>query len=206
MLGARAKAVVVAMLLLFAIALPPASKGEPLQAEQPARRRASSNGTAPAPGARPRFLLFTRAFNDAPYIEFVVDYYDALGFDRIILLDTARHRLDVASPEKLSVVHVPNHADRLLVEYLHLVTAAEAEWFFTVDSDELLLLNAPTIGAYVDAVERQHGRMDLLCARADTLRPSRPRTLARPAAGLAHPPACAVRACRCVPRAQTSAG
>ena len=125
-----------------------------------------TTGVRASTAATPRFLLFTRAHHDAPFVEFFVDYYDALGFDRILLLDTGNHSLlNVARPEKLELHHVPNHADGLLAEYLHLALAARAEWFFTVDADEFLVLDAPSIGAFVDRVEAAHGRVDMFYFR-----------------------------------------
>ncbi|KAG8463909.1 hypothetical protein KFE25_000077 [Diacronema lutheri] len=115
-----------------------------------------------------RFVLFSRVFEDGPYSAFFVDYHLALGFDTIILLDARRGgqpRVSFAQPHRVHVHRVRNAGNDLLAEHFALVVASRAEWVFVADSDEFLLVDEPTIGAYVDRVERAHGPIDVFSFR-----------------------------------------
>jgi hypothetical protein len=102
-------------------------------------------------------------FEDAPFIGAFIDYYLALGFDRIIVLDS--RGLSIQSTEKVRVHRVPNLGNDLYAKYFDLVRESRAEWVFTCDSDEFLLINAPSIGSFIDRIELEHGRTDLFYFR-----------------------------------------
>jgi hypothetical protein len=116
----------------------------------------------------PTFVVYVRVFADAPYIEAFFNHYLALGFDKIIALDViGQVRTDgVSHPERVQVVRVPqNLGNDLYKEHWHLVKESGARWVLTVDTDEFLLIDAPSIGAFVARIERKHGEMVLFYFR-----------------------------------------
>jgi hypothetical protein len=109
----------------------------------------------------PTFVVYVCVFADAPYIEAFFNHYLALGFDRVVTLDIIDQvRTDsVSHPERVEVVLVPqNLGNNLYKEHWHYVKALGATWVLTVDTDEFLLIGAPSIGAFVEHIERKHGR------------------------------------------------
>ncbi|KAJ1638088.1 hypothetical protein T492DRAFT_858880 [Pavlovales sp. CCMP2436] len=127
--------------------------------------------------AYPRFALFTRVFEpDAPFLNFFLDWYLALGFDVLIVLDASQPGADThaRTRDRVAVHRVENSGNGMFAEHFHLVVETGAEWVLSIDSDEFLLLDVPTVGGFVDRVQRGRGPVDLFYFRwalADLMRP-----------------------------------
>jgi hypothetical protein len=129
-------------------------------------RTATTLVTTPSEGqAGVRFIALVRAHSAEPtFLSGWVEWYLALGFDRLIVLDTnalGRSRLllrEPSAPERVQIVPCPDKGDATfpyVSRYLTLLPGAE--WVLVCDVDEYLLLDRPTIAQYVHAIEAQYG-------------------------------------------------
>jgi hypothetical protein len=121
-----------------------------------------ASGVRPA-SPLPRFIVFTRASKEAPYLRFFVEWYVGLGFDRIVVLvQTKTQRglyLETANHPSVQLIWADKQTppDALLRMHQELVLGINPEaWVLQVDIDELLLIDEPSIGAFVDARARHH--------------------------------------------------
>ncbi|KAG8465042.1 hypothetical protein KFE25_012405 [Diacronema lutheri] len=122
------------------------------------------------PPADPRFAVVTRAYLDAPYLGYQVEWYRALGFGRFVIINTERPS-DVGTVaqrwDPAFVVVIRSGArerqglNGLYQRHARAITGTTAEWVLVVDSDEFLLCDAPSIAEHVARVERRVGRLDV---------------------------------------------
>jgi hypothetical protein len=115
---------------------------------------------------RSRFVVLTRAYEpELPYYEAWLNHHLALGFDSILLLDMTRAGLGemcVSDPARVFVHRSTMRTADIALQGAGrgIISSRAAEWVLVADIDEYLLLNRPSIGAYVEAVEATHGRVD----------------------------------------------
>ncbi len=67
--------------------------------------------------------VYTRCFIENPYMDFFIEHYIKLGFDKIIILkcDTFEYKCPIEYEKQVYIHKVPNFGDRLLGAYYHLV-------------------------------------------------------------------------------------
>jgi hypothetical protein len=124
---------------------------------------ASAGESAKPASAPPRFIVYTRASKEAPYLSFFVEWYVGLGFDRIVvLMQTGMPKgsyLKVANHPSVQLIWADKRMfpDALLPTYQEHVLGLNPEaWVLLVDIDEFLALDEPSIGAFVDARASHH--------------------------------------------------
>lgn len=87
--------------------------------------------------------VYTRAFYETPYLDFFIEHYCNLGFDKIIILKS--DDFDYNIPEKykkyVNIHKIKNLENRSLSLYDNLVKKSGCDWALCIDVDELLLLN-----------------------------------------------------------------
>ncbi len=102
-----------------------------------------------------KFCLFTRSFQENPYLDFFISYYIKLGFHQIIILKSDDFPYQVAQKytEYVTIVKVLNLANKLLPKYDYLLKKMHADWTLVVDVDEFLILpkSYTSIGSYVNS-------------------------------------------------------
>lgn len=102
-----------------------------------------------------KFCLFTRSFQENPYLDFFISYYVKLGFHQIILLksDEFPYQVPQKYVEYVTIVKVLNLANKLLPKYDYLLKKTRADWTLVVDVDEFLILPKAytSIGSYVNS-------------------------------------------------------
>lgn len=89
-----------------------------------------------------KFCLFVRMYNDEPFIDFFIEYYLQLGFDKIIILNSSNN--GYTNLNKQVIIHkIPfEHPIKLFMNYIHLVESCSfCNWVLPVDTDEFLILN-----------------------------------------------------------------
>ena len=89
------------------------------------------------------YCIFTRAFNETPYLSFFIEHYVKLGFDKIIILKCDMFKFTIPEKYKSNVIihQVKNLGNKLLSTYSHLIIKKNYEWILIIDVDEILLLN-----------------------------------------------------------------
>ena len=87
--------------------------------------------------------IYTRVFLDSPYINFFIEHYIKLGFDKIIILkaDDYHYKFDLKYKSHIEVHEVKNSGDNMLSEHDYLIKNTGFDWVLSVDSDEFLLLH-----------------------------------------------------------------
>lgn len=85
--------------------------------------------------------VYTRAFLETPYLNFFIEHYYNLGFDKIIILkaDDLEYNLPVEYINFVEIHQVINIGNDLLPKYDYLVN--DYDWIISIDVDEILLLN-----------------------------------------------------------------
>ena len=87
--------------------------------------------------------VYTRAFMETPYLDFFIEHYCNLGFNKIIILKSDEFYFECYDKYKSRVdIHsVKNLENRLLSLYDKLLKKSDYDWALCVDIDEFLLLN-----------------------------------------------------------------
>lgn len=87
--------------------------------------------------------VYTRSFAERPYMDFFIEHYIHLGFDKIIILksDKMEYKYPIEYEKYVTMYQVPNLGDTIIERYDHLVLKSEYDWILCVDIDEFLLLN-----------------------------------------------------------------
>lgn len=83
--------------------------------------------------------VFTRDFYEEPYLDFFIEHYVKLGFDKIIILKTDNEMI-INYGDKVDIHVVPNMADATLTIFDNIVKNSDYDWILNVDTDEILLL------------------------------------------------------------------
>jgi hypothetical protein len=87
--------------------------------------------------------IYTRAFLETPYLDFFIEHYVKLGFDKIIILkaDDIPYECPQQYQSNVDIHTVPNLGNELLPKYDYLVKQSGCDWCLSVDIDEILLLH-----------------------------------------------------------------
>ena len=88
--------------------------------------------------------VYTRSFMEHSYMDFFIEHYIKLGFDKIFILksDNIEYKCPNEYEKQVYIHKVPNIGDKLLKSCEHLVLRDyEYDWILSVDTDEILLLN-----------------------------------------------------------------
>ena len=87
--------------------------------------------------------VYSRLFYDLPYINYFIDHYLNLGFDKIFLLhaDNLTYDIPLKFKDKIFIKKVKNTGDDMLKEHGSLIKQSGMDWSLCVDCDEFLLLN-----------------------------------------------------------------
>ena len=97
--------------------------------------------------------VYTRQFVEGPYMDFFIEHYLKIGFDKIIILKT--DRLEYLVPEEfkefVDIYYVENLGDKTLTLHIDKIDREKFDWVLSVDTDELLILHneSPTIKDYI---------------------------------------------------------
>jgi hypothetical protein len=88
-----------------------------------------------------KFCVYSRFFYDAPYIDYFLDHYISIGFDKIFLLqgDNIPYTLPKKFKDKV-FIHKTKNERRQLGQYDWLIKQSGMDWCLSVDTDEFLLL------------------------------------------------------------------
>jgi hypothetical protein len=88
------------------------------------------------------YCVFTRFFYEDTYLDYFIQHYINLGFNKIIILkpDNIIYNLPYEYLNIVEIHYVENLGDNLLSDYQHLINSNN-DWVLSVDSDELLILN-----------------------------------------------------------------
>jgi len=87
--------------------------------------------------------VYTRAFLETPYLDFFIEHYVKLGFDKIIILkaDDIPYECPQQYQSNVDIHTVQNLGNELLPKYDYLVKQSGCDWCLCVDVDEILLLH-----------------------------------------------------------------
>lgn len=87
--------------------------------------------------------VYVRSYYDSPYLNFFLEHYIKLGFDKIFILkaDDLSYDIDPKFKSKITILDVPNLGNGLLPKYDYLVKKSNYDWALCIDTDEFLLLN-----------------------------------------------------------------
>lgn len=88
-----------------------------------------------------KYCVFVRAFYETPYINFFVEHYLKMGFDKIIILQTDNldYKIDPIFSNFISIHKVKNATNDTYNLNKHLIK--DYDWVFVTDIDEILYLN-----------------------------------------------------------------
>lgn len=87
-----------------------------------------------------KFCIYVRMCNEEPFIDFFIDYYLKLGFDKIIILNSGDK--EYTYHDRRVLIHkVPNIRNKLFPKYIDLVKKSQCQWVFVIDTDEFLILH-----------------------------------------------------------------
>ena len=90
-----------------------------------------------------KFCVYTRTFYESPYINFFIEHYLKLGFEKIFILKT--DDLDIKINNKfldfIEIINVENNGDGTLNANKDIIKS-DYDWFFNVDNDEFLFLDS----------------------------------------------------------------
>lgn len=91
-----------------------------------------------------KYYVVTRVFYEKPYINFFIQHYLNLKFDKIILLIADKHDysniIDKSLSKYIIKYNVNNDENDILHNNLHLIKKHEYDWLLHVDVDEFLIL------------------------------------------------------------------
>jgi hypothetical protein len=90
-----------------------------------------------------KYGVYTRAFLEAPYLDFFIEHYSKLGFEKIIILlsDYTKYNVDEKYLNIVEIHVVNNIGNQLLPKYDYLVKNSGCDWMLCIDIDEILLLH-----------------------------------------------------------------
>lgn len=90
-----------------------------------------------------RCCVYTRVFYETPYLEFFIEHYINLEFDKIIILksDTFEYNIPINLLSYVDIYTVKNEGNNLLKKNEDLIKNSNFDWVLSIDNDEILLLN-----------------------------------------------------------------
>ena len=82
--------------------------------------------------AAPVFAVYVRMFEEEAFIDYFCEFYLALGFQSIVILDIVDSRraklsVNIAHPERVHLHRVRNEGNLMLAKYFHLVVETGAD-------------------------------------------------------------------------------
>tara|TARA_B100001248_G_C27347650_1_gene439589 strand:+ start:322 stop:1305 length:984 start_codon:yes stop_codon:yes gene_type:complete len=96
--------------------------------------------------------VYTRSFNEDPYLPFFIEHYLSIGFDEIIILKSDKIKIDVSQYNNKVIIHyVDNIENRLLPVYSKKINRNN-DWVLSVDIDEILLIKNFNIKEYISNI------------------------------------------------------
>jgi hypothetical protein len=90
-----------------------------------------------------KFCVYTRAFHENPFLDFFIEHYIKLGFDKIIILksDNIPYECPNEYIDYIDIHIVKNLGNKLITKYDYLIKNSIYDWILCIDIDEILLLN-----------------------------------------------------------------
>ena len=90
-----------------------------------------------------KFCIYTRSFYESPYINFFIEHYLKLGFEKIFILKTDKEELKINKNflNYIEIKEVENKGNTVLNDNINLVKNSDFEWFLTIDIDEFIFLD-----------------------------------------------------------------
>lgn len=87
--------------------------------------------------------VYSRFYYDTPYVEFFIEHYLNLGFDKIYLLqgDNVPYKLPNRFRNKVTIKRVKNLGNEQLPIHDHIVKNSGMDWVLCIDTDEFLMLD-----------------------------------------------------------------
>jgi len=108
--------------------------------------------------------LYTRFFNEDPYIDYVIEHYIKLGFCKIIILktDNVQYQVNSKYASFVDIHYVINRGDISLHVNENLLRTSQCDWALIADSDELLVLNKKysCIQDFIKEKEEKHPQVN----------------------------------------------
>ena len=108
--------------------------------------------------------LYTRFFNEDPYIDYVIEHYIKLGFCKIIILktDNVQYQVNSKYASFVDIHYVTNKGDISLKVNENLLRTSQCDWALIADSDELLVLNKKysCIQDFIKEKEEKHPQVN----------------------------------------------
>jgi hypothetical protein len=96
-----------------------------------------------------RCCVYTRSFNEDPYLYFFIEHYISLGFDKIIILKADNNKINLGNYYNyVEIYYVENLENRLLP--IHTNKVVKYDWVLSIDIDEILLINNNNIKEYIN--------------------------------------------------------
>jgi hypothetical protein len=101
------------------------------------------------------YCVYTRSYYEHPYLDFFIEHYYKLGFNKIVILQS--DDIKYTPPKEFShfveIHHIQNLGDESLPKYDYLVKK-RFHWILCVDIDEILLLDQSyqNINHYVETM------------------------------------------------------
>lgn len=90
-----------------------------------------------------KFCVCVRSFLEGPYLDFFIEHYTLLGFDKILILKSDKETY-YCKPEfasRVQIVEVENSGNKILQENISRIKGNGCDWTFFPDTDEILILN-----------------------------------------------------------------
>jgi hypothetical protein len=90
-----------------------------------------------------KLCVCVRSFLENPYLDFFIEYYVLLGFDKILILksDTEPYSCNPKYEKYVNIINVNNSGNRILQENIHYIQNTGCDWTFFPDVDEVLILH-----------------------------------------------------------------
>ena len=90
-----------------------------------------------------KLCVCVRSFLENPYLDFFIEYYVLLGFDKILIFksDTEPYSCDPKYEKYVNIINVNNSGNRILQENIHHIQHSGCDWTFFPDVDEILILH-----------------------------------------------------------------
>lgn len=85
--------------------------------------------------------IYTRDFLESPYLNFFIEHYIKLGFDKIFILKTDDYNYDLKYKSQIEIHKVENLGNIILQKYDYLIKNSGFDWVLSVDIDEILVLH-----------------------------------------------------------------
>uniref|UniRef100_A0A6C0DKJ1 Uncharacterized protein n=1 Tax=viral metagenome TaxID=1070528 RepID=A0A6C0DKJ1_9ZZZZ len=90
-----------------------------------------------------KFGICVRSFLEGPYLDFFIEHYISLGFDKILIFKSDKEEYYVKEKyEKyVKIINVENTGNSILQENIYHIKNSGCDWTFFPDMDEILILN-----------------------------------------------------------------